>query len=59
MRHYLDQVEKFLPKLALFKNPARVALVAEYKEQLQEWKASVLEGEEAPLPRRESSRLSA
>ena len=52
MRAYLDHVEKFLPKLALFKNPARVALVGEYKERLEEWKAAVLQGEEAPLPRR-------
>ena len=52
MRAYLDHVEKFLPKLALFKNPARVALVGEYKEQLEEWKAAVLQGEDAPLPRR-------
>ena len=53
MRRYLDLVEKFLPKLALFKNPARVTLVSEYKQQLEEWKATVLQGEDAPIPRSE------
>ena len=53
MRLYLDSVEKYLIKLAVFKNPSRVALVTEYKERLEEWKASILHGEDAPLPRRE------
>ena len=58
MRHYLNLVEKFLPKLALFKNPARVNLVTEYKERLEEWRSTVLQGEDAPVPHRECRRCS-